>query len=59
LRQILVIHGKGYNSEQEAILRPLVQRWLEEQQFVLAWCPAQPRDGGNGATYVYLRRERD
>lgn len=56
LRQILIIHGKGYNSEEEAILRPLVQHWLEEQSSVLAWCPAQPRDGGHGATYVYLRR---
>ena len=52
---LLVIHGKGYRSETEAVLKPLVHRWLAEQPSVLAWCPAQARDGGAGASYVYLR----
>ena len=54
-RMLLVIHGKGYRSEAEAVLKPLVHRWLAEQPAVLAWCPAQARDGGAGASYVYLR----
>ena len=55
LRMLLIIHGQGFRSQQEAVLKPMVQRWLGEQSAVLAWCPAQPRDGAAGATYVYLR----
>ena len=54
-RMVLVIHGQGYRSQAEAILKPLVQRWLAAQPLVLAWCPAQARDGAAGASYVYLR----
>ena len=54
-RMLIVIHGQGYRSQSDAVLKPLVQRWLAEQSQVLAWCPAQPRDGAAGASYVYLR----
>ena len=54
---IVVIHGKGFRSESEAVLRPMVQDCLLQHQHVLAFCPAQPADGGSGATYVYLRRD--
>ncbi len=55
-RMLLIIHGKGFRSESQAVLRPLVQRWLHRQPMVLAFCPAQPRDGGDGASYVYLKK---
>ena len=55
LRMLIVIHGRGLRSRQDAVLKPLVQRWLGSQNRVLAWCPAQARDGGPGASYVYLR----
>ncbi len=55
LRMVMIVHGQGYRSQQDAVLKPLVQRWLAAQPQVLAWCPAQPRDGAAGATYVYLR----
>ena len=54
-RLVLIIHGQGYRSQSEAVLKPLVQRWLSEQAQVLAWCPANLRDGAGGASYVYLR----
>lgn len=54
-RMVIVVHGRGYRSAGEAVLRPLAQHWLAEHPDVLAWCPAQPRDGGDGASYVYLR----
>ncbi len=54
-RMLLIIHGKGFNSQSEAVLRPLVQHWLSEQNSILGYCPAQPRDGGSGASYVYLK----
>ncbi len=57
-RLVLIIHGKGFNSESVAVLRPLVQHWLGEQSVVLAYCPAQPKDGGSGASYVYLKNQK-
>jgi DNA-nicking Smr family endonuclease len=54
-RMILIVHGQGYRSASEAVLKPMVQRWLSAQAQVLAWCPAQPGDGAAGACYVYLR----
>ncbi len=54
-RVVLIIHGQGYRSQSDAVLKPLVQRWLANQSQVLAWCPALPRDGAAGASYVYLR----
>ena len=54
-RMVIIIHGQGYRSQSDAVLKPLVQRWLANQHSVLAWCPAQPRDGAAGASYVYLR----
>ena len=56
-RFLLIIHGKGFNSQSEAVLRPLVQHWLSEQNIVLAYCPAQAKDGGSGASYVYLKNQ--
>ncbi len=58
MRMLVVVHGRGYRSAGEAVLRPLVHRRLAERGDVLAWCPAQPRDGGDGASYVYLRQRR-
>ena len=55
LRMVIIVHGQGLRSERDAVLKPLVQRWLASQSQVLAWCPAQPRDGAAGATYAYLR----
>ncbi len=55
LRMVIIIHGQGFRSQSDAVLKPLVQRWLADHPRVLAWCPAQPRDGAAGASYVYLR----
>ena len=54
-RFLLIIHGKGYRSKNEAILRPMVHYWLSEQNTVMAYCPAQAKDGGSGASYAYLK----
>lgn len=55
LRMVVIVHGRGLRSEREAVLKPLVQRWLGNQPGVLAWCPAQARDGAAGASYVFLQ----
>ncbi|MCB1530289.1 MAG: Smr/MutS family protein [Rhodospirillales bacterium] len=69
-RCVLVITGKGAPEEPAAdwttsprgILRRRVPEWLSERplsNIVLKTVPAQKKDGGEGALYVYLRRERD
>jgi DNA-nicking Smr family endonuclease len=59
-RAVLIIHGRGlHSSEGGAVLKTAVVRWLTETPLaraVLAFCPAQPKDGGLGALYVLLRR---
>ena len=61
LRTVLVIHGRGQNSEAgEPVLRPALQEWLASaaaaRAGVMAFAPAPPRAGGTGATVVLLRR---
>lgn len=61
-RCVLVITGKGMFSEVGGILRRAVPRWLAEpplRPMVVACQPAQPKDGGEGALYVLLRRRRE
>ncbi len=61
LRCVLVITGKGTTKEAGGVLRGQVPRWLNEpvnRARVLAFDYAQPKDGGLGALYVLIRRER-
>ncbi|MDX1434332.1 MAG: Smr/MutS family protein, partial [Gammaproteobacteria bacterium] len=56
LRCVRVIHGKGRGSHGgQAVLKWEVDRWLRQHDAVMAFCTAQPRDGGTGALYVLLR----
>jgi len=57
LRSVLVITGKG--SGGEGVLRAAVPRWLNEgenRQMVRAFSHAVPKDGGEGALYVVLKK---
>lgn len=54
LRCICVIHGKGINSRETAVLPTKVRSWLSQSELVQAFCPAKPQDGGEGALYVLL-----
>jgi DNA-nicking Smr family endonuclease len=59
-RCILVITGKGVRGE--GVLRSSVPDWLKRSplsEMVLAIAQAKPSDGGAGALYVLLRRQRD
>jgi DNA-nicking Smr family endonuclease len=56
LRCVLVIHGKGLNSQDgEAVLRNLTRHWLSQHPRVLAYCEAQPAQGGSGAVLALLK----
>lgn len=55
-RCVRIIHGKGLGSRGgQAVLKWEVDRWLRGDPAVMAFCSAQPRDGGTGAVYVLLR----
>ncbi len=55
IKHIIIVHGKGGKSESRAVLKPSVAIWLRQMPAVLAYCPAMPQDGGNGALYVLLK----
>jgi len=66
-RCLLVITGKGACAEVEkgwrgaGVLREAVPGWLNDpvnRTRILSFCHAQPRDGGDGALYVLLKRRR-
>jgi DNA-nicking Smr family endonuclease len=70
-RHVLIVTGKGRRAREarpwsevdgEGVLRQALPRWLNEpanRAAVLALMPARPKDGGDGAFYLLLRRRRD
>ena len=60
-RCVLVITGKGRVSEGGGVLRTNVPRWLNQapnRMRILSFTHATPADGGTGALYVLLKRQR-
>ncbi len=61
-RCVLLVHGRGRNSpDQRPVLKDRLKDWLTHGELgrrVLAFSTARPYDGGSGAMYVLLRRER-
>jgi DNA-nicking Smr family endonuclease len=60
-RCVLVITGKGVRGRGTGVIRAALPHWLNDAVLrpgVVAFAEAQPRDGGAGAFYVYLRRRR-
>ncbi len=58
-RCVLVITGKGTRGG--GVLRAAVPRWLNlapHRSRILSFGAARPKDGGDGALYVLLRRRR-
>lgn len=62
LRCVLVVHGRGLNSENHMpVLKELLPVWLKRgpvKQIVLAFSTAKPYDGGTGAIYILLKRRK-
>jgi DNA-nicking Smr family endonuclease len=57
---VCIVHGKGYNSEDgRPVLKAMVNKWLQQIAPVLAFTSAQPKDGGNGAVYVLIKKFQD
>lgn len=62
-RYVLIITGKGRMSETPGgVLRRMVPMWLTRPPLahhIVGFDWAGPRDGGDGALYVHLRRSKD
>jgi len=62
LRAVLVVHGRGLRSPGGIpVLKHAASQWLSHGHmggYVLAFATALPTDGGAGAMYVLLRRDR-
>ncbi|MDR5861329.1 DNA mismatch repair protein MutS [Halomonas eurihalina] len=58
-RCVLVVHGKAWGATSDyPVIKSHVNAWLREWPSVLAFCSATDADGGTGAVYVLLRRQR-
>jgi DNA-nicking Smr family endonuclease len=59
VKEILVIHGKGYHSKSESgpVLKGLVNQMLENElhYIIRSFASAKIKDGGDGATVVLLK----
>ena len=54
-RKVLVIHGKGLHSEnRRAVLKDAVRQALMKDSHVAAWGEASRKEGGQGASWVWL-----
>jgi DNA-nicking Smr family endonuclease len=69
-RCVLVITGKGTSASgadaageerPRGVIRKRFQEWIEEEplrSLITRAAPAQPKDGGSGAFYVFLKKRR-
>lgn len=59
MRTVLIIHGKGKGygpAGNMGLIKSQIAQWLCQHAKVLAFHTAQPKDGGCGAIYVYLKK---
>ncbi|MEA1989165.1 MAG: Smr/MutS family protein [Pseudomonadota bacterium] len=57
-RYVRIIHGKGYNSEDNfPILKNLVNQILRQKEQVLAFTSTPQKDGGTGAVNMFLKAQ--
>lgn len=62
-RCLLIIHGRGHGSKDKIpVLKLALTTWLVRsavRKNILAFCTARPCDGGAGAIYVLLRKNKN
>jgi DNA-nicking Smr family endonuclease len=56
VRTVMILHGKGDRSQQPALLKSYVNKWLPNLPAVMAFHSAQKHHGGAGAMYVLLKK---
>jgi len=58
-RCVILVTGKGLGQRGGGVLRNEVPQWLNlpaNRKYIISFTYAQPKDGGTGALYIYLRR---
>ncbi len=55
-RCVMILHGRGKQSNPPALLKSYCNHWLRHIDDVLAFHSAQARDGGTGALYLMLKK---
>jgi DNA-nicking Smr family endonuclease len=58
-RTLLIVHGKGHQSNPPALLKSYLVFWLQQIDEVLCYHSAQPFHGGSGAVYVMLKKNSE
>lgn len=59
VRAIRIIHGKGRNSAgRTPVLKNMLIGWLSKNKYVIAVVSTPANDGGTGAVYVLLSKEK-
>jgi len=56
---MLLIHGKGGYEGAPPVIKNLISRWLPQFDEILAFHSAKAKDGGHGAVYVLLKRNKE
>lgn len=58
-RTLLVKHGLGLHSSPfAAFLKSYVNQWMRQMPEIIAFYTAQPKHGGNSATYVLVKKNQ-
>lgn len=57
-RCVLIIHGKGGHQGSPPVIKNLINRWLPQMDEILAFHSAHAKDGGSGALYVLMKRNK-
>lgn len=57
---VMVITGRGKNSNGESVLKPMVRAWIHQKgaHLVESWAIAPRMQGGEGAFVLYLRKRK-
>lgn len=55
LRKVLIIHGKGYHSQDRPVLKNEVIKILERSPITGGFGTAKRNEGGSGAVWVLLK----
>ena len=57
ITHLKIIHGKGNHSKNNfSPMRSMVRKFLLNTSIVLAFCEGELKDGGNGVTYVLIKK---
>ena len=58
-RCVKIIHGKGLRSKQgKPAIKSRIGKWLQQRQEILAYHSAKQADGGTGALYVLMKKQK-